>query len=148
MISRTVGIDRIVDEFIFCFTHDEKVDWLYFSLTPSLVHRLALTFGYSIPGIPPTGKAVRLPMVSVVNVRGDRLYHEHIWWDQACCLRQLGLLPEYLPFPYRLPDGRVPQDGKRFEYRVPVAGEESAAKLVDQHSAESNEMFDFGLREI
>lgn len=87
-------------------------------------------------------------MVSVVNIRGDRLYHEHIWWDQACCLRQLGLLPEYLPFPYPLPDGRKPTDGKRLEYKVPVAGAESAAKLVDEHGIESNEMLSFKLREV
>ena len=28
LISRTVGIDRVVDEFIFKFTHDRQVDWL------------------------------------------------------------------------------------------------------------------------
>jgi hypothetical protein len=71
----------------------------------------------SVPGIPATNKKVRVPFTSVVNIRGDRLYHEHIAWDQASVLRQLGLLPEYLPFPYPLPDGRVPGKGKRFEYR-------------------------------
>ncbi|WEW60158.1 nuclear transport factor 2 family protein [Emydomyces testavorans] len=129
LTSRTVGVDRVIDEFIFCFTHDEQIDWL-------------------APGIPPTGQPVRLPMVSVVNVRGDRLYHEHIWWDQACLLRQLGLLPEYLPFPYPLPDGRRPADGKRFEYRVPATGAEAARKLVDENSVESNEMFAFEVREV
>lgn len=28
LISRTVGIDRVVDEFIFKFTHDREIDWL------------------------------------------------------------------------------------------------------------------------
>lgn len=28
LISRTIGTDRVVDEFIFCFTHDKEVDWL------------------------------------------------------------------------------------------------------------------------
>ena len=28
LVSRTVGIDRIVDEFLFNFTHDRVVDWL------------------------------------------------------------------------------------------------------------------------
>lgn len=29
VISRTVGIDRVVDEFIYKITHDCEVDWLY-----------------------------------------------------------------------------------------------------------------------
>ncbi|KAG4433053.1 hypothetical protein IFR05_011471, partial [Cadophora sp. M221] len=129
LISRTVGTDRVIDEFIFRFTHDKVIDWL-------------------VPGIPPTQKHVRVPFTSVVNVRGDRLYHEHIAWDQACVLRQLGLLPEYLPFPYPLPDGRVPAKGKRFEYRVPAAGVETATKLVDESSVVSNEMLGFEIREV
>ncbi|KAK7746497.1 hypothetical protein SLS53_002456 [Cytospora paraplurivora] len=28
LISRTIGIDRVVDEFIFNFTHDQVVDWM------------------------------------------------------------------------------------------------------------------------
>lgn len=28
LISRTMGIDRIVDEFIFKFTHDQMIDWM------------------------------------------------------------------------------------------------------------------------
>ncbi|KAI1942303.1 hypothetical protein LOZ57_005327 [Ophidiomyces ophidiicola] len=129
LVSRTVGIDRVIDEFIFCFTHDEVIDWL-------------------APGIPPTGQAVRLPMVSVVNIRGDKLYHEHIWWDQACLLRQLGLLPDYLPFPYALPNGNVPAEGKRFEYRLPVSGIECSEKLADENSIESNGMFGYKVREV
>ena len=87
-------------------------------------------------------------MCSIVNVRGDRLYHEHIWWDQASLLAQLGLMPEYLPFPYALPDGRVPGAGKKFEYRVPAAGAETARKLQDEDSVESNLMLLFGVREV
>ncbi|KAL2062110.1 hypothetical protein VTL71DRAFT_6376 [Oculimacula yallundae] len=129
LISRTVGTDRVIDEFIFCFTHDKVIDWL-------------------VPGIPPTHKHVRIPFTSVVNVRGDRLYHEHIAWDQASILRQLGLLPEYLPFPYPLPDGRLPAKGKRFEYRVPTAGVETARKLEDENSVVSNGMLGFEIREV
>lgn len=29
VVSRTVGIDRIIDEFVFNFTHTEQIDWLY-----------------------------------------------------------------------------------------------------------------------
>ncbi|KAL4923702.1 uncharacterized protein BDV17DRAFT_233383 [Aspergillus undulatus] len=129
LISRTVGVDRVVDEFIFCLTHNKIIDWL-------------------LPGIPPTGKPLRIPFTSVVNIRGDRLYHEHIAWDQATVLIQLGLMPEYLPFPYPLADGRTPAPGKRFEYRVPAAGVETADKLQNEHLVESNEMFKFEVREV
>ncbi|KAH8599913.1 dienelactone hydrolase [Bisporella sp. PMI_857] len=129
LVSRTVGIDRVIDEFIFSLTHNKVVDWL-------------------IPGVPPTGKKLRIPMTSVVNVRGDRLYHEHIAWDQATVLVQLGLLPQYLPFPYPLPDGRTPAPGKRFEYRVPAAGVETAIKLLDETAVPSNGMFEFAVREV
>lgn len=47
---------RATDEFIFHCTHDKAIDWL-------------------LPAVPPTGKKLAVPMVSVVNVRGDRLYH-------------------------------------------------------------------------
>jgi carboxymethylenebutenolidase len=98
--------------------------------------------------VPPTGKKLRIPFSSVVNIRGDRLYHEHISWDQATVLVQLGLLPEYVPFPYPLADGRTPAPGKKFELRLPVAGVETANKLQDHSAAESNAMFDWGVREV
>jgi carboxymethylenebutenolidase len=78
-ISRTVGSDRLVDEILFCFTHDTEIDFL-------------------LPGIPPTGKYVEIPTVAIVQFRGGKLAHEHIHWDQATALVQLGLLdPKGLP---------------------------------------------------
>ncbi|KAK4643931.1 hypothetical protein QC761_300300 [Podospora bellae-mahoneyi] len=118
LVSRTVGIDRVVDEFLFQCTHTRTIDWL-------------------IPGIPPTGRKLSVPMTSIVNIRGDKLYHEHIGWDQGTVLRQLGLLPEYLPFP-----------GTQLEYRVPVAGIETSSKMVDENSCASNEMLDYQVREV
>ncbi|KAK9350254.1 hypothetical protein V1523DRAFT_355709 [Lipomyces doorenjongii] len=129
LVSRTVGIDRVIDEFIFSFTHTKEIDWL-------------------IPGIPPTGQHLRIPFTAIVNIRGDRLFHEHISWDQSTVLVQLGLMPEYLPFPYPLPGDRLPAPGKRFEYRVPAAGVETALKLEDEGSVPSNEMFEFQIREV
>ncbi|EHY58466.1 hypothetical protein ABEF92_007629 [Exophiala dermatitidis] len=128
-VSRTVGIDRICDEFIFNFTHDKQMDWI-------------------LPGIPPTGRRVEVPFTSVVCVRGDRLYHEHISWDQASVLVQLGLIPEYLPYPYPLPDGTKPGPGKRFEYRVPAAGRETSVKMLDKNAVPSNGMFEYEIREV
>jgi carboxymethylenebutenolidase len=57
-------------------------------------------------------------------------------------------MPEYLPFPYALPDGKEPASGKKFEYRVPAAGADTAKKILDKNSVPSNEMFDFKVREI
>ena len=72
-ISRTVGLTQVVDEFIMSFTHDQEIDWL-------------------IPGIPATGKFVEIPMLGVIKFRGPKLCHEHIYWDQASILLQLGVL--------------------------------------------------------
>jgi carboxymethylenebutenolidase len=91
-ISRTIGADRVVDEMLFCFTHDREIDWM-------------------LPGIAPTGKYVEVPLLAVINFRGDKLYHEHIYWDQASVLVQIGLL-----------------DPKN----LPVAGRDTAKKLLDE----------------
>jgi carboxymethylenebutenolidase len=47
-----------------------------------------------------------------------------------------------------LPDGRTPAKGKRFEYRVPAAGVDTATKMVDEASVPSNEMLEFDIREV
>ncbi|KAM0753501.1 hypothetical protein T439DRAFT_345952 [Meredithblackwellia eburnea MCA 4105] len=109
LISRIVGVDRIVDEFIMHFTHTSMVDWL-------------------IPGVPPTGKKLQVPMMAVVCVRGDRLYHEHITWDQATVLKQLAMLPDFVPH------------GQGTQVRLPVAGVETAVKLRDKDAWVSNEL--------
>jgi carboxymethylenebutenolidase len=96
----------------------------------------------------PQKKYLEIPLMAVVNIRGDRLYHEHITWDQGTVLAQLGLLPEYLPFPYPLPDGRKPGPGKSFEYRLPVAGSETAEKVRNKNLVVLNGMFRFGIREV
>jgi carboxymethylenebutenolidase len=78
-ISRTIGKDQVVDEFILSFTHDTQWDYL-------------------LPGIPPTGKRVELPHVVVMKFEKGKVAHEHIWWDQATLLVQVGLLdPANLP---------------------------------------------------
>ena len=72
-VSRTIGQGRLVEEMIFSFTHTIPMDWM-------------------LPGIPPTGKRVEVAMLVVVQFDGDRLAHEHLYWDQASVLVQLGLL--------------------------------------------------------
>jgi carboxymethylenebutenolidase len=78
-ISRTVGKDQVVDELILYFTHDRPIDFM-------------------LPGIAPTGRKVALPHVVVMKFKGGKVAHEHIYWDQACVLAQIGLLdPSKLP---------------------------------------------------
>jgi len=76
-------------------------------------------------------------MIAVVNVRGDRLYNEHIWWDQATVLRQAGILPSFLPFP----EANADAGGASVLLRLPVAGVESAYMLLDESKGKSNDMF-------
>ena len=78
-ISRTIGKEQVVDEFVLSFTHDTQWDYL-------------------LPGIPPTGKKVELPHVVVMKFENGKVAHEHVWWDQASLLVQVGLLdPANLP---------------------------------------------------
>jgi carboxymethylenebutenolidase len=78
-ISRTIGAERLVDEMIFKFTHTIEMDWM-------------------LPGIAPTGKRVECPLVVIVHFRDGKLANEHIYWDQATVLVQIGLLdPSKLP---------------------------------------------------
>jgi carboxymethylenebutenolidase len=72
-------------------------------------------------------------------MRGDRLCHEHISWDHATLLKQAGLLPEYVPFPYEI-RGEAPPKGKRYEIQLPVVGMEGSRKLVDEGCEESNKL--------
>jgi carboxymethylenebutenolidase len=77
-VSRTIGQGRVVDELVARFTHSIRMDWL-------------------LPGIPPTGKRVELPFVVIVQFEGDKVAHEHLYWDQASVLVQIGLLDRTLP---------------------------------------------------
>jgi len=90
-VSRTIGIDRVVDEMVFEFTHTIKMDWM-------------------LPGVEPTNKRVKVALVVIVHFRDGKLAHEHIYWDQASVLAQLGLI-----------------DGSK----LPVAGVESAEKVLN-----------------
>jgi carboxymethylenebutenolidase len=77
-VSRTIGQGRVIDELVMRFTHSIRLDWL-------------------LPGIPPTGQRVELPFVIIVQFEGDKVAHEHIYWDQASVLVQVGLLDRTLP---------------------------------------------------
>ena len=74
-ISRTVGQDQVVDEVIISFTHDKEIN-------------------YMLPGIALTGKYVEIPHVVIMKFIKGKIAHEHIYWDQASILVQLGLLDQ------------------------------------------------------
>ena len=90
-VSRTIGKDQLVDEMVFKFTHTIPMDWM-------------------LPGIPPTGERVEVPLVAIVRFREGKLAYEHIYWDQASVLVQIGLLDAS---------------------KLSVAGIESARKVLD-----------------
>lgn len=73
LLSRTIGVDRIVDELLVKFRHTQEIDWI-------------------LPGVEATGKEVEIVLVCVVSVRGGKLVKERIYWDQASVLVQVGLL--------------------------------------------------------
>jgi carboxymethylenebutenolidase len=93
-ISRTLGDDRVVDELLITFTHDRVLDIM-------------------LPGIPPTGRPIAVPVVVVVGFEHGKVAYEHIYWDQATVLVQAGLLDAT---------------------RLPVAGAEQAEALLDRGS--------------
>jgi carboxymethylenebutenolidase len=70
-----VGTDQLVDEMIFSFTHTQEMPWM-------------------LPGVAPTNRRVEIPLVAIVRFRDGKLAHEHIYWDQASVLKQIGLLTD------------------------------------------------------
>ena len=101
-VSRTIGNDRVVDELIDRFTHTVEMDWL-------------------LPGIPPTGRRVEIPIVVVVQFRDGKIASEHIYWDQASVLVQVGLIDSE---------------------ELPVSGAESARKVLEPTSVPSNKLIE------
>jgi carboxymethylenebutenolidase len=78
-VSRTVGDSQVVDELVMSFTHDRELEIM-------------------LPGVPPTGRRISVPVVVVVGFEDGKVHHEHIYWDQATVLAQAGLLdPSSLP---------------------------------------------------
>ncbi|MET0539754.1 MAG: ester cyclase [Xanthobacteraceae bacterium] len=90
-VSRMVGENQVVEELVIAFTHTTVIDWL-------------------LPGVAPTGKPVEIAFCVVVGFKDDKISHEHIYWDQAGVLVQVGLLD---------PAG------------LPVSGAESARRVLD-----------------
>jgi carboxymethylenebutenolidase len=98
LVSRTVGENQLVDEMIFSFTHTQEMPWM-------------------LPGVPPTHRHVEVPLVAIVQFRDGKLAHEHIYWDQASVLKQVGLLTDS---------------------ELPVFGAETARKVLDPRFEPNN----------
>jgi len=92
-ISQTFGDERIVEEFVIRFTH-------------------AIETGWMLPGVPATGRKVEFALIAVIQFRYAKIAHEHLLWDQAAVLSQLGVL----------------------DHPVAAAGMGSAARLLELRS--------------
>jgi carboxymethylenebutenolidase len=103
-VSRTVGETQVVDELVLSFTHDVEMDQL-------------------LPGVAPTGRPVKLAFCVVAGGRDGKITHEHIYWDQASLLVQVGLLD---------PQG------------LPVTGAEQAENVLDPHARPLNQLMPGG----
>jgi carboxymethylenebutenolidase len=99
-VSRTIGDEQVVDELVLSFTHDIVMDQL-------------------LPRVPPTRRHVQLAFCVVAKFEGDKLAHEHIYWDQASLLMQIGLLDAT---------------------GLPVTGAEQAANVLDPRARPLNEL--------
>lgn len=100
LLSRTIGHTQIVDELVFKFTHTIQMNWM-------------------LPDIAPSGKRVEVALVAIVHFQKGKVAHEHIYWDQASVLTQLGLLDKKL---------------------LPIVGSEGAQKVADPNSHPSNQL--------
>ena len=72
-ISRTADTERVVDEMLVRCTHSRSMP-------------------YWLPGIAPTDRLIEIPVVAIVGFEGDKIIYEHIYWDQASLLAQVGAL--------------------------------------------------------
>jgi len=112
LISRTVGADRIVDELYVQFKHTVVMPWI-------------------LPDVPPTNEKVEIVVISIVGMRGGKIWSERVYWDQASVLFQVGLLDsEEVPEKFK----------KKGLEMLPVSGSESARKVMDIESEEANFM--------
>jgi carboxymethylenebutenolidase len=79
LISQAIGKDILVEEAVYQFTHDQAMDWM-------------------IPGVPPTGKRVEVGVVGIIKFKDGKIASEHLYWDHASVLAQLGIVdPAHVP---------------------------------------------------
>ncbi|KAJ5202574.1 hypothetical protein N7449_004653 [Penicillium cf. viridicatum] len=73
LLSRTVGVDRIVDEILFACRHTAEIPWL-------------------LPGVSPTNREIKVIVVVVASFSAGQIARQSLYWDQAGVLVQVGLL--------------------------------------------------------
>jgi hypothetical protein len=104
LVSRTSAAARVVDELHVSFDHTQGVPWM-------------------LPGIPPTSRHVEVMVVSIVALRAGKIVHEHVYWDQASVLFQVGLLNPERMVPRRMRDRGVE--------RLPIVGDLPARRVIE-----------------
>ncbi|KAL4754439.1 hypothetical protein BDW72DRAFT_127208 [Aspergillus terricola var. indicus] len=110
LLSRTSGADRVVDELLLTFEHTEEIPWM-------------------LPGVPPTGRSVRIPLIMTAGFLGGKIANHNIYWDQASVLVQIGLLdPTLIPPSFKATGPN--REGKDTIERMPVVGEEAASSVL------------------
>jgi len=72
-LSQTFGNDRIVEEMVMRFTHTIDMDWI-------------------LPGVRPTGRRAEFVLAGIIQLQDGKVAHEHLYWDQATLLSQMGVL--------------------------------------------------------
>lgn len=72
-LSQSFSDDRIVEEFVVRFTH-------------------TLDMGWMLPGVPPRGRKVEVALVGIIQFQAGKVAREHLYWDQATVLSQLGVV--------------------------------------------------------
>ena len=72
-LSQTIGDDRIVEEMMVRFTHTIAMDWM-------------------LPGIRASGRRAEFMIAGIIQFQDGKVAHEHLYWDQATVLSQLGVL--------------------------------------------------------
>lgn len=114
LISRTIGVDKIVDELYIQFKHTCQVPWI-------------------LPGVSPTNQKVEIVVVNIVAFRAGKVWSERFYWDQASVLFQIGLLdPDEVPKTFK-------DEGLEM---LPVSGSEAARKVMDVESEDANDMIE------
>jgi carboxymethylenebutenolidase len=47
---------------------------------------------WMLPGVPITGRKTEFPLVGIIRFEKGKVASEHLYWDQATVLSQLGIL--------------------------------------------------------
>ncbi|KKK18649.1 hypothetical protein ARAM_006182, partial [Aspergillus rambellii] len=112
LLSRTAGVDRVVDELLLSFDHTEEIPWL-------------------LPRVPPTGRSVRIPLVMTASFCAGKIARHNIYWDQASVLVQVGLLdPALIPSGFQATGPN--HEGRESVERLPVVGGEAVERTFDR----------------